>query len=62
MALIEVKYFNSFILKKIAPNGATSSTPPVWDGSRGIPNTIGGYPQISNPTETSSWAIEDSRI
>lgn len=62
MGLIEVKYFNSFILKKIAPNSATSSTPPVWDGSRGIPNAIGGYSQANNPTEASSWAIEDSRI
>jgi hypothetical protein len=62
MALIEVKYFNSFVLKKIAPINATSSTPPVWDGSRGIPTAIGGYSQVADEEQTHCWAIEDSRI
>ena len=65
MALIEVKYFNSFVLKKIKDNNSPTD-PPVWDGSRGIPaviNTIPtGYPIVNNPDETYSWAIEDSRI
>jgi len=62
MGLIEVKYFNSFVLKKVMPNGATATTPPAWDGSRGIPQNIGGYSQVTNPEESYSWAIEDSRI
>ncbi len=62
MGLIEVKYFNSFVLKKVMPDGATATTPPAWDGSRGIPQNIGGYSQVTNPEEDYSWAIEDSRI
>jgi len=65
MALIEVKYFNSFLLRKSVKN----TTNPVeiqtnWFGSRGIPNTIGGWPQNGGPevSNTQNWAIEESRI
>ena len=41
-AVIEVKYFNSFVLKKtIADNQ------PVWNGSLGIPNDLGGYKVVN---------------
>ena len=56
-AIIEIKYFNNFLLKKIN----NSSEQVVWNGSFGIPEVIGGYPvqSINQPT---SWAIEESRI
>ena len=38
-AIVEIKYFNSFVLKKVVNSGNT----PVWNGSYGIP----GY----NPEE-----------
>lgn len=65
MALIEVKYYNSFVLKKTMLESAVAADPPVWNGSRGIPTSIGGYPQAS-PVDDAvggrSWAVEDSRI
>jgi hypothetical protein len=56
-AIIEIKYFNNFLLKKINNNNEQV----VWNGSFGIPEVIGGYPvqSINQPT---SWAIEESRI
>ena len=41
-AIIEVKYFNTFLLKK-----TNNSNEPIWNGSFGIPNAIGGYPVVS---------------
>ena len=61
-AVVEVKYFNSFVLKKTVD----SSNAPAWNGSFGIPGSEYGYPQ--NVVDTSSakiirnWAIEESRI
>tara|TARA_R100001440_G_scaffold13130_2_gene22987 strand:+ start:96 stop:1583 length:1488 start_codon:yes stop_codon:yes gene_type:complete len=61
-AVIEVKYFNSFLLKKI-----TESTSPysnLYNGSFGIPNAIGGWARYNsgNINTDVSWAIEESRI
>jgi len=62
-AIVEVKYFNSFLLKKTAPQNASDTTPPVWNGSTGIPAGIAGaYPQVSNAVQADSWAIEEARI
>ena len=66
-AILEVKYFNSFQLKKTHEESPTSSTPPVWDGSTGIPSALNGsYPQTIRPVPQSaqdaSWLIEESRI
>ena len=58
-AIIEVKYFNSFILKKINAT-VTSNKVPVWNGSPGIPGDS-GYPIISE-SQTNNWAIEEARI
>jgi hypothetical protein len=56
-AVIEVKYFNSFVLKKtIAENQ------PVWNGSLGIPNDLGGYKVVNDVIEPENWAIEEARI
>ena len=56
-ALIEVKYFNTFVLKK-----TISSNLPVWNGSFGIPQAKGGYPAVTSATNVNNWAIEESRI
>ena len=57
-AVIEVKYFNTFLLKKTV----SSANVPIWDGSRGIPQAIGGYSRSGNASEEYNWAIEESRI
>ena len=41
-AVIEVKYFNTFILKK-----TNSDDEPIWNGSFGVPPTVpGSYPAL----------------
>lgn len=57
-AVIEVKYFNSFLLKK----ALNASNEIVWNGSTGIPTGIGGYPQTGDSSNNYNWAIEESRI
>jgi hypothetical protein len=62
-AIIEVKYFNTFLLKKV---NQTISSPsygniPSWNGSMGIPAAKGGYP-ISAADVPKNWVIEESRI
>ena len=64
-AIVEVKYFNSFLLKKTVLNGAASSTPPIWNGSTGVPvrnPNIGSYPITILTDQNKSWFIEESRI
>ena len=57
-AIIEIKYFNTFLLKK-----TNNTTPtPVWNGSFGIPEPIGGYPVQTGLPEADSWVVEESRI
>jgi len=55
--VIEVKYFNSFFLNK-----TNVSDEPIWNGSRGIPANIGGYPAVANTQDTDNWIVEESRI
>ena len=64
-AVIEVKYFNTFLLKKVN-KAQTSPSPgygniPVWNGSMGIPQAKGGYPRPGTAVEN-DWVIEESRI
>ena len=66
-AVIEVKYFNTFVLKKVNDNvnyGAPTNFGeiPIWNGSKGIPQTKGGYPGPANSNDANDWAIEESRI
>ena len=64
-AIVEVKYFNSFLLKKTIPSDATSSTPPIWNGSTGVPirnPNIGSYPRTNQTDQNYSWFVEESRI
>jgi len=60
-AVIEVKYFNTFVLKKTVVNIPETI---VWNGSFGIPAAQGGYPVVAPATtvDESNWAIEESRI
>ena len=61
--IIEVKYFNSFVLRKVLNDSTadTASAAAVWNGSRAIPNTEGGYPQTGVQNDN-NWSIEESRI
>ncbi len=69
-AILEVKYFNSFQLKKTHTGDPTSADPPVWDGSTGVPGGAnplnGSYPQTIRPRSSDaqdvSWLVEESRI
>jgi hypothetical protein len=56
-AVIEVKYFNTFILKK-----TISDDEPIWNGSFGVPQDLGGYKVVAGGAETADYAIEESRI
>ena len=64
-AVIEVKYFNTFLLKKVNKAQITPSPGygniPVWNGSMGIPQAKGGYPRPGANVEK-DWVIEESRI
>ncbi len=57
-ATIEVKYFNSFLLRKAVPAAINN---PIWNGSTGIPTAIGGF-QRDSTTGPDSWVIEEARI
>jgi len=68
-SILEIKYFNSFVLKKRSLDRSASSAfrpKTVWNGSFGIPVRIGGYPiTVAGPTPTEkefSWVIEEARI
>ena len=54
MGVIEVKYFNSFILRKTLD---TAGDVPIWNGSRGDKT----YPQ-SAPANDKNWFVEEARI
>lgn len=56
-AVIEIKYFNSFVLKKTNNDGY-----PIWNGSFGAPEDLDGYPFVDIATPADSWAIEEARI
>jgi len=61
-ATIEVKYFNTFVLKKsVSSSNATNQ--PVWNGSFGVPSTKNNaHPVAAATSSVNSWAIEESRI
>ena len=70
-AIIEVKYFNSFLLRKTI---STDPSPkPVWNGSFGVPASEGGFPHVPDTVlpasggtalaeDPNNWVIEESRI
>ena len=57
---LEIKYFNSFVLKKSST--AADGSAPRWNGSFGIPQAIGGYQRTSTIDNNGSWIIEEARI
>ena len=57
-AVVEVKYFNTFLLKKTV----SAANNPIWDGSRGIPQAVGGYRREGVVSDDYNWTIEESRI
>ncbi len=58
-ATIEVKYFNSFVLKKQPENNSDEL---IWNGSFGIPQPSGGFRRTSNIDNDKTWIIEEARI
>ena len=74
-ALVEIKYFNTFILKKVldygdyhrgtCAEGKVKSPWAVWNRSWGIPAEIGGFTKTNgfgNPLNEHNWVIEEARI
>ena len=58
-AIVEIKYFNSFFLKKLVDGEGD----PVWAGSLGIPQEAGGFPVAGVAVDPSKeWVIEEARI
>ena len=61
-AIIEVKYFNSFLLKKTVDTALTPDAA-AWNGSFGVPTGVAGaYPVFTTIDETHSWVVEEARI
>jgi hypothetical protein len=61
-AVIEVKYFNTFLLKKVNANDPDFGDAPSWNGSTGIPQDKGGYPSTVSSSVGNDWVIEEARI
>ena len=60
-AIIEVKYFNTFLLKKVNKSVTNFGNIAVWNGSTGIPTSKGGYPNTTADLPN-AWVVEESRI
>tara|TARA_R110000751_G_scaffold87893_9_gene174013 strand:- start:2997 stop:4481 length:1485 start_codon:yes stop_codon:yes gene_type:complete len=66
-AIIEVKYFNSFLLKKTYTHTIpTMADGPRWNGSWGVPVGVSGHYPVwdlaTYVTPADSWVIEEARI
>jgi len=63
-AILEIKYFNSFILKNHEHpiSSVRDNQREAWNGSHGIPEQIGGFPLELNITYANSWYLEEARI
>jgi len=46
-AIIEVKFFNTYILKKTNATGTNGAGTAMWNGSFGVPSSLGGYPRTT---------------
>ena len=62
-AILEVKYFNTFVSNKQPENGTNDL---IWNGSLGIPGDLGvygpGFRRNSNINEDKAWIVEEARI
>lgn len=68
-AVVEVKFYNSFLLRKTVTLEEAPAKPEIrWNGSMGIPKNIPGafpiYTDTTNPPvlKDKCWVIEESRI
>ena len=65
-AIIEVSYFNAFLLKKtVNALGDPAVKTPKWNGSFGVPTGVAGATPVlasANISNDDSWAIEEARI
>ena len=70
-AIVEVKFYNSFLLRKTVTDTNPNPTSPqlVWNGSAGVPAGVNGaFPVYNDSTGTNqvvdskSWYVEESRI
>ena len=64
MSAIEIKYFNSFVLKKTV-NDVTSGNAAYKPVFPGLPNNPADYPNFAANTSASNdrnWIIEEARI
>lgn len=68
---LEIKFFNTFLLKKVIQNPPDPVPrdyiyPPVYGGSFGIPQELGGYPTedlvSTSSTAVPEWFVEEARI
>ena len=59
-AIIEIKYFNSYILKHAV--AAAPLLQPRWNGSKGIPTDLNGFPRFTSFSYDDSFIVEESRI
>ncbi len=63
-AIVEVSYFNAFLLKKTVDTALTPDKA-VWNGSFGIPAGVAGATPVTGvtpSTDGTSWVVEESRI
>jgi hypothetical protein len=63
-AIVEVSYFNAFLLKKTVDT-ALSPDKAVWNGSFGVPTGVAGATPATGVTPSedgTSWVVEESRI
>ena len=58
-AIIEIKYFNSYILKHAVDS---TSQQPRWNGSKGIPEVLNGFPRFQTFSYDDTFIVEESRI
>jgi hypothetical protein len=59
-AVIEVKYFNSFVLKKTSVDLGDDAVA-AWNGSPGVPSELGGFP-VETEIGIENWNLEEARI
>ena len=62
-AIVEIKYFNTFLLKKVISD-ISEDYNPIYGGSFGIPENIGGWPtpDLTDTPNEKEWVIEEARI
>ena len=64
-AIVEVSYFNAFLLKKTVDTNLNPDKA-IWNGSFGVPTGVAGATPVNTSvtpsTDGTSWVVEESRI